>query len=98
MSRGLGLTVLLVSVALVGVLMAMNMRQNGPSSQQVQRVETQGQQVSAAVNFGQAATQLELFRSENGTYAGATLDASFGVALVRADAGSYCLQAGLGTA
>ena len=36
------------------------------------------------------------FQAENGTYVGATLPPSYGVALVRADAASYCLQAGVG--
>ncbi len=98
MTRGLGLTVLLISLALMGALWAMNARQNGPTSQQARSAETQAQQVSAAVNFGQAAIQLDVFHAENATYAGATLPASFGVSLVRADASSYCLQSGQGAA
>jgi hypothetical protein len=97
-ARGLGLVTLLVSLALVGALWAMNARSNGPTSQNAKRVETQAQQVSAASNFIGAATQLELFRAENGTYVGATLPPSFGVQLVRADASSYCMQTGTGTA
>jgi type II secretory pathway pseudopilin PulG len=98
MSRGVGVVGLLVALVLVGVLWAMNASQNGPTSQQSRRVETQAQQATSAINFGQAATQLEAFHAESGTYAGATLPPSFGVALVRADAGSYCLQAGTGAA
>ncbi len=76
----------------------MDARNNGPTSQNAKRVETQAQQAVASVNFMAAATQLELFRSENGSYVGATLPASFGVQVARADASSYCLQAGVGTA
>lgn len=99
MSRsGLGILSLLVSLALVGALWAMNARQNGPTSPSAQRVETQAAQVAAGVNFTQAASQLELYRAQNGTFVGATLPASFGVVVARADAASYCLQSGTGTA
>jgi hypothetical protein len=48
------------------------------------------------MNFAAAATQMETYHAENATYAGATVPPSFGVTLVRADAASYCLQAGVG--
>ena len=92
-ARGLGLVSLLVSLALVGALWAMNARQNGPTSQSAQRAETQADRVSADLNFMGAATALEGYRAEHGSYVGATLPASFGVRLVRADASSYCVQA-----
>ena len=99
MSRGaLGVVSLLVALALGGMLWAMNANNSGPSSATAQRMETQAQQVSAAANFGQAAIQLQTFYAESGTYAGAVLPASYGVTLVRADASSYCLQMGSGTA
>ena len=97
-ARGLGLVSLLVSLALVGGLWAMNTRQSGPTSQSAQRAESEAQQVSAGASFGAAATQLEAFRAENGTYVGASLSPAFGVQLVRADATAYCLQAGTGAA
>jgi Tfp pilus assembly protein PilE len=97
-ARGFGLVSLLVALALVGALWAMNARSNGPASSNAKRIETQAQQVSAAANFIGAATQLETFRADSGTYVGASLPPSFGVQLVRADATSYCLQAGAGTA
>jgi hypothetical protein len=53
----------------------------------------QAQTAAAGVAFQQAEAQLEQFRAESGTYAGASL-AGFGVTLVRADASSYCLQLG----
>ena len=99
MSRsGFGVVSLLVALVLVGALWGMNAGKSGPSSDQAKQAESQAQQVSAAANFGQAAIQLETFHAENGTYVGATLPPSFGVALVRADASSYCLQMGAGAA
>jgi hypothetical protein len=97
MTRGtLGVVGLLASLALVGTLWIGNARQTGPTSQSAQRAETQAQAASAAINFSQAALQLEAFHAQAGTYAGASLPASFGVTLARADAASYCLQAGSG--
>jgi ADP-ribosylglycohydrolase len=98
MSRGVGLVGLLVSLALVGALWGLSARQTGPTSAQATRAETQAEQAVAGINFTQAATQLEAFHAESGTYVGATLPASFGVTLVRTDASSYCLQAGVGSA
>ena len=37
---------------------------------------------------------MQAFYTQSGTYAGATLPPGSGVVLVRADATSYCLQAG----
>ena len=96
--RGLGLISLLVVLAIVGAMWAMDARDNGPTSQNAQRVETFAQQAAALTNFAAAGTQLGMYYAENSTYVGATLPASFGVQLVRADATSYCLQAGTGTA
>ena len=95
---GLGVVSLLVALALGGLVWAMNANQSGPSSGTAQRVETQAQQVAATANFAQAAIQLQTFYAANGTYVGAALPASYGVALVRTDATSYCLQMGTGTA
>lgn len=98
MSRGIGLVGLLAALALIGALWALSARTSGPTSATATQAETEAQQVSAGVNFSQAALQLEAYHAENGTYAGAMLPASFGVALVRADATSYCLQSGSGPA
>jgi Tfp pilus assembly protein PilE len=97
-ARGLGLVSLLVVLVIVGMLWAMDARNNGPTSPAAQRAITQAQQAVASVNFVGAATQMEAFHADSGTYVGASLPPSFGVQLVRADASSYCLQAGTGTA
>jgi hypothetical protein len=93
-ARGLGLVSLLVVLGLVGALWAMDARNNGPTSRNAQRMETQAEQAAASVNFGTAAIQLQAYYAENSTYVGAALPPAFGVQLVRADATSYCLQAG----
>jgi Tfp pilus assembly protein PilE len=96
MSRGFGLVVMICSLAIVGVLMALNASQNGPTSNSARTAEARATAAVGSLNFVGAGTELEAFHAENGTYAGATLPPSFGVTLVRADAASYCLQAGVG--
>jgi hypothetical protein len=97
-SRAFGLVVVLCSLAIVGVLMALNLGQNGPTSQTAKRAEAEGIAAVGMVNFTQAGTELEAYRAEHETYAGALLPPSFGVTLMRADATTYCLQAGVGGA
>jgi hypothetical protein len=96
MGRGLGLVVVICSMAIVAVLMALNASQNGPTSKSATRAKSEATAAVGSLNFTQAGTELEAFHAENGTYAGAVLPASFGVTLVRADATSYCLQGGVG--
>jgi hypothetical protein len=92
MGRGLGLISLLSSLAIVAALMALNMRETGPTSERVQQAEAQATAAAGSLNFAQAANELTIYHAENGTYAGAALPPSFGITLVRADALSYCLQ------
>jgi ADP-ribosylglycohydrolase len=97
MSRGAtGLVALLVGLALVGALWMTSAQRSGPTSRVAQRAETQAQQDASGIDFSQAALQLEAFHAQSGTYVGASLPASFGVTLARADAASYCLQTGAG--
>ena len=98
MSRGFGLVVMICSLAIVAALMAMNASQNGPTSRSARTAEARATAAAGSLNFMGAGTELEAFHAENGTYAGAVLPPSFGVTLVRADAVSYCLQAGIGGA
>jgi hypothetical protein len=81
MSRTFGLVAVICSLAIVAALMALNARENGPTSQTAQRAETQGRAAVSSLNFTQAATELEAYRAEHGTYAGATLPPAFGVVL-----------------
>jgi hypothetical protein len=96
-ARGLGLVSLLVTLAIVGALWAMDARSNGPTSPNAQRMETAASGIAADGNFIGAETFLADYQAQNGTFVGAVLAPSFGVQLVRADASSYCLQTSVGT-
>jgi hypothetical protein len=96
MSRVLGIPAVLV-VALVGIyLYTQDAKSNGPTSTAGQQAITQAQSAVAATNFSQAAAAMQAYYTQSGTYAGATLPVGTGVTLARADAYSYCLQAGDG--
>ena len=92
MTRSLGLPLLLVTVSIAGFLFVRQTATSGPTSAAVTQAETQAVVAVAGTNFqaGDAAMQAAL--ATNGTYAGAELPAGSGLALVRADATSYCLQ------
>ncbi len=98
MSRLLGLTLLLISVAGGGYLFAAQSRSGGPTAPAVTHAETQAESVVAATNFQGADASLQAWYAGNATYAGATLPPGSGVVLVRADASSYCLQTVAGAA
>src|SRR5438270_240664 len=86
MGRAFGLVSIVCSLALVAILMALNMQHNGPTSSSAKRAEKEATAAVASLNFTGAATELEAFQAENGTYVGATLPAAFGVTLARAEA------------
>jgi hypothetical protein len=92
MTRTLGLTMLLVSLVIVGSLFIQQMQTSGSSASTVTRTETQAQGAVAATNFQGMSSTLQAWYVTNGTYAGATLPPGSGVALVHADATSYCLE------
>ena len=96
MGRAFGVISITVSLALVGILWALTMQHSGPTSSTAHKAENDASAAVSAINFTAAATQLEAFHAENATYAGASIPPSFGVTLARADAASYCLQAGVG--
>lgn len=96
MSRAFGLVAGICSLAIVPVLMALNMSQNLPTSHTAKRAESQATVAVGSLNFTGAATELEAYMAEHETYAGAALPPGFGVTVMRADAASYCLQAGVG--
>lgn len=94
MLRVLGIPALLVAVVVGVYLSAQSMQSNGPSSASGRQAITQAQSEAAATDFSQADAAMGAFFAESGTYAGAVLPPGTGVVLVRADATSYCLQAG----
>jgi len=94
--RVFGLVSMVCSLAIVAVLMAVSMGHNGPTSKSTKRAEAQATAAVGSLNFTGAATELEAYKSEHATYAGAVLPPAFGATVVRADASTYCLQAGIG--
>jgi hypothetical protein len=94
--RTFGLLSLLVTLALGGFLWAQAARESGPAASDAGTVERQAEQVVAAFNLQQAAPVMDAWFAEHATYAGAVLPSAAGVHVVRADAASYCLQAGAG--
>jgi hypothetical protein len=97
MTRSLGVVSLVVSLALAGWLVAAQMKREGPTAKAGSTAIAQASEAAMTLTFRQAETALEQSHGLNGTYAGADL-AGFGVTLVRADASSYCVQAGQGGA
>lgn len=95
MSRAFGLISIVCSLALVAVLWALSMQHSGPTSERTKQARDEATAAVSSINFTAAAPELEAYRAEHGTYAGASLSAGFGVSLVRADATSYCLQSGV---
>jgi hypothetical protein len=94
MTRSLALPLLLISLAVGGFLFVRETQTSGPASSVAQQAETQARAAVAATNFDGVLPVLQAWYAANATYAGVTLPPGSGVALVRADATSYCLQAG----
>ena len=96
MGKALGLPVLLATLGVVGYLFVQQLHSSGPASPAVTQVVTRADVVAAGAEFAAAGQALQAWYSEYGTYAGATLPPGSGVALVRADVHSYCLQTDTG--
>jgi hypothetical protein len=94
--RSLSLVSLLVALAIGGYLFTAQMRTAGPTSEAGRQATEQAAAQVAAANFQAAAPILQAHHAQNGTYAGAVVPPNLGVILGRADAASYCLQAGTG--
>ena len=94
--RVFGLVAMMCSLAIVGVLTMQSMSHNGPTSSKTKLAEAHATAAVGGLNFTAAATELEAYKSEHATYAGEVLPPAFGVSVMRADAVSYCLQAGIG--
>jgi Tfp pilus assembly protein PilE len=93
-ARGVSILSLLVALLVAGWLLTTQQR-SGPSGHTASQVVARAQQAASRLTFQQAQVQLEQFHALNSTYAGAST-AGFDVTLVRADASSYCIQAGAG--
>ena len=93
MTRSLGLVFLVLSLAVGGYLFS----KQGSSSVTPQQAQTQADAAASATSFEAALPTLQAYFIDHGTYAGASLPASYGVSVVRGDATSYCLQTTDGT-
>jgi hypothetical protein len=98
MGRSLGLPLLLVSLVIGGFLFVQQTRTQGPTAPAVTQAEAQAQAAVAGTAFQAADQELQAWYATNGTYTGATLSPGAGATVVRADASSFCLQAGSGAA
>lgn len=95
MTRLLGIPGLLVVLLIGGYLLTKQMGGSGSSgTPPVQQAVVQASSAVAAADFSQANASMQAFLVQSGTYVGAVLPPGSGVVLVRADATSYCLQAG----
>lgn len=92
MARTVGLPLMLVTLLVGAYLFMSQARSTGPTSAAATREEAHATAVAAGSSFQGAEPVLDDWYASNGTYAGAPLPPAFGVALVRADATSYCLQ------
>ena len=95
MTRGLGLVLALISLAIVGGLMAMQSKTQGPTSATVNQADSQAVATAASAVFSPVDQMLQVDASQNGTYVGAELPVGSGVTLTRAATTSYCLDANL---
>ena len=91
-TRTLGLMLLVVPLLIGGYLFVQQSKTSGPGAPAYTQAVTQAQGVVAATNFEAMASVLQGWYASNGTYAGAVLPPGSGVALVRADATSFCLE------
>ena len=94
--RSLGIVSMLCALVIGGYLFAQSAKTEGPTSGGAKHLESQAMAAAATANFQAGATMLQAWFAEHGTYVGAQLTPAFGVALVRADATSFCLQSGTG--
>jgi hypothetical protein len=96
--RSLGLLSLVATLAIAGWLFSQQAKQTGPTSDLARQAQSDANAAVASANFQAAVPELQAWFSEHGTYEGATLSPGFNVVLRRADASSYCLESGSGSA
>jgi hypothetical protein len=95
--RTLGLLSLVAALAIGGYVFSQQAKTTGPTSELAEQAQADASVGVAGVNFQAAAVELQAWYAEHATYAGAGLSPGLNVVLRRADATSYCLQAGSGT-
>lgn len=82
----------LLSLAVVGGLVAMQNKAQGPTSAAVTQDESQALAAAASVNFSQVDQVLQADYAQDGTYVGAQLPVGSGVTVAKATQTSYCLE------
>lgn len=75
--------------------MALQSKNQGPTSTAVSQAESQAVATAASAIFSPVDQALQVADSQTGTYVGAELPVGSGVTLARATAASYCLEADL---
>ncbi|MDX6567167.1 MAG: hypothetical protein QOE10_2829 [Gaiellales bacterium] len=95
MTRGIGLVLVVISLAVVGALMALQSKSQGPASAAVTQEESQALVAAASANFSTVDQLLQVDYAQAGTYVGAQLPAGSGVTIAQAGTTSYCLQTNL---
>jgi hypothetical protein len=95
--RTLGLISLVATLGILGWVYSQQAQQTGPASNLAREAEADAGAAAAAASFQAAAPELQAWFAEQGTYVGAVLSPGYNVVVRRADATSYCLQAGSGT-
>jgi hypothetical protein len=93
LTKGVGLIVVLISLAVSGVLFSMQSSGQGPTASAVTQEESQAIAVAAASIFAQVTQVLQVDYAQAGTYVDAQLPTGSGVTLAQASATAYCLQA-----
>jgi hypothetical protein len=94
-TRGLGLLLAVISLAVTGVLMLQQGSKQGPTSAAATQAESQAIATGAAAVFSPVDQLLQVDLSQAGTYVNAELPVGSGVTLAQATATSYCLEADL---
>jgi len=98
MGRSLAFPLLLIALAVGGFLYVRQAQSAGPTSRTATQAENQAAAAAAATDFAAAQAVLLSWFAAHGTFAGVTLPPVYAVTVARADASSFCLQAGAGTA
>jgi len=91
--RGVGLLVLLISLAVVGGLTMTQGKSQGPTSAAATQEESLALTTAAESLFSQVVQALDGEYAQNGTYVGAQLPPGSGVVLAQATSTAYCLNA-----
>jgi len=94
-TRGVGLVLVLLSLAVVGGGYALQSRSQGPTAAAATQEEAQATAAAASTTFVQVAEVLQADYAQAGTYVGAQLPVGSGVTLAQSTATTYCLEANL---